>query len=94
MQQRGTQSLAEVAGQSCWTDNTTFCSTITAVVLRQWMHHNGAPSKVCNVLCLLQGYTTYAAVVYVMTAIIGCCLLACGWVAFKFNKNGVVPNKW
>lgn len=43
---------------------------------------------------MLQGYTTYAAVVYVMTAIIGCCLLACGWVAFKFNKNGVVPNKW
>jgi len=50
------------------------------------------PAGTC--CCALQGYVTYAAIVYVFVAFIGGSLLACGWVSYVFSKNGLVPNKW
>jgi hypothetical protein len=71
-----------------------FESTRCAVQQYTWAVNKACITLVLVLCAVLQGYTTYAAVVYVMAGIIGGCLLACGWVAFKFNKNGVVPNKW
>lgn len=41
-----------------------------------------------------QGYDAYGAVLYIMVAVTWACLAGCGWVAYKFSKDGVVTNKW
>jgi hypothetical protein len=43
---------------------------------------------------VLQGYTAYSAVLYIMVAVTWCSLAACGWVGWRFHQAGVVPNKW
>lgn len=36
----------------------------------------------------------YSGVLYVLAAFVVGSMLACGWVAYVFSKNGIVPNKW
>lgn len=49
---------------------------------------------VVSAMLRVQGYDAYAAVLYIMVAVTWACVAGCGWVAFKFSKDGVVPNKW
>jgi hypothetical protein len=55
--------------------------------------------KTCNQLTApsvhaLQGYVAYSAVLYILVVVTWLSLAACGYVGWRFHKNGVVPNKW
>lgn len=41
-----------------------------------------------------QGYVAYSAVLYILVAVTWLSLAACGYMGWRFHKNGIVHNKW